>query len=199
MSPDVRSRLDLMLSRRSIASLGDPAPTAEQLDGILAVAASVPDHGSLQPWRFVVVSGEGRAAFGDALAASALERVPDLPTARQDKVRRKAFLAPVLVVVIASPQPSDKVPEWEQVASASCSGYALVLAAHALGLGAVWKTADYLAGKDLATLLALEGSQRLLGWVAIGTPVKVDSRSLPERAVNGHAAVLDGPVLRPYR
>lgn len=138
--------IDVILTRRSISSLGEPAPSDEQLDQILAAATRVPDHGALKPWRFVVVRDEGRAAFGDALADAARSQVADLPEKHQDKLRHKAFLAPIVVVVIASPTAGHKVPEWEQVASASCSGFALALAAHALGLGAVWKSANYLEG-----------------------------------------------------
>jgi nitroreductase len=187
-----------MLSRRSIASLGEPAPTGEQLDGILAAATTVPDHGSLKPWRFVVVRGDGRESFGRALVDAARHDDPELPEPKADKIHGKAFLAPVLIVVIAALQPSEKVPEWEQVASASCTGYALVLAAHALGLGAVWKSANYLAGPAITSLLALEDRQRLLGWVAVGTPVKPDRRPPIDRAPATHAAILDGPALRAY-
>lgn len=187
-----------ILSRRSIASLSEPGPTSEQLRDVLAAATTVPDHGSLKPWRFVVVRGAGREEFGEALADAAVEREPQLPEQARAKLRKKAFLAPVLVVVIFSPQPSEKVPEWEQLASASCTGYALGLAAHLLGLGAVWKSTTQLAGRRLTELLRLGPGERILGWVAIGTPVKEDSRPPKELTVDEHASVLDGPTLRPY-
>ena len=59
---------------------------------------------------------------------------PRSPRAVVAKMRGKAFAAPCTVAVIAAPRPSN-VPVWEQVASASCTGYAMVLAATALGLG----------------------------------------------------------------
>jgi nitroreductase len=198
MTTEVESRLEAILSRRSIASLTDPGPTDEQLAGILAAATTVPDHGSLKPWRFVVVRGDGRDTFGDALAATAVYHSPDLDDGKQAKLRNKAFLAPVLVVLIASPQPSPKVPEWEQVASASCCGYALALAAHVLGLGAVWKSAGQLSGPPLTKLFGLVDGERLQGWVAIGTPAKTDSRPPAEPEADQHTAILDGPALRPY-
>ncbi|HVW81138.1 MAG TPA: nitroreductase [Mycobacteriales bacterium] len=198
MTAVVDRRLEVILSRRSIASLTEPAPEGAELDGILAAATTVPDHGSLKPWRFVVVRGAGRVAFGEALAAAAAHHVADLPEAAQEKLRKKAFLAPLLVAVIASPQPSPKVPEWEQVASASCCGYAIALAAHALGFGAVWKSANYLSGPSLTDVFGLADTERLLGWVAIGTPVKDDPRPPNEPVAAPHAAILDGPALRPY-
>jgi nitroreductase len=199
MTTTANDALGVILSRRSIASLTEPGPSDQQLRDILATATTVPDHGSLKPWRFVVVRGAGRDEFGDALADAALEVSPELPEKGLEKLRNKAFLAPVLVVVIASPQPSEKVPEWEQVASASCTGYALALGAHTVGLGAVWKSANYLSGRRLTSLLSLTAEEKILGWVAIGTPTKDDPRPPNEPAPQDHASVLDGPTLQPYQ
>ena len=96
--------LDLILSRRSAAALAAPGPTREELDQVLLAAGTVPDHGLLRPFRFVVVEGEGRARFGDALAATAAERRPDLPPAGLEKIRAKAIRSPTIVVLIASPK-----------------------------------------------------------------------------------------------
>jgi nitroreductase len=199
MTTTANDALAVILSRRSIASLTEPGPTDQQLHDVLAAATTVPDHGSLTPWRFVVVRGAGRDEFGSALADAALEVDPEIPEKGQEKLRNKAFLAPVLVVVIASPQPSGKVPEWEQVASASCTGYALALGAHTVGLGAVWKSANQLAGRRLTELLSLTPEERILGWVAIGTPTKEDPRPPNEPAPHDHTSVLDGPALQPYQ
>jgi hypothetical protein len=45
------------------------APVASDLETMLTVAASVPDHGGLRPWRFVVIEGEGKRRWADALEA----------------------------------------------------------------------------------------------------------------------------------
>ena len=83
--------LELVLSRRSAAALAEPGPTREQLERVLLAAGTVPDHGLLRPFRFVVVEGDGRARFGDALAATAAERRPDNPAPGLEKVRAKAI------------------------------------------------------------------------------------------------------------
>ena len=197
--------LRLMLERRSIPNVAEPAPSPEQLDGILQAATTVPDHGQLRPWRFVVVSGAARAVFGDALAAAATERAAaagaaEPPAAGLEKLRGKAFVAPMLVAVIASPKPSPKVPEWEQIASASCTGYALVLAAHAMGVGAVWKSASVLDGAALRAALALTGPERLLGWINLGAPVHaVDRRPASQVPLSEVVGVLgSGGELHAY-
>ncbi len=153
-----------------------PAPDGSPPDDgalaqILGAATTVPDHGGLRPWRFAVVRGEGRDRFGDALAAGLIElRGEGIPEAAITKMRGKAYAAPCAVVLIASPRVGSNVPEWEQVASASCTGYAIVLGATALGLGAVWKSAAVLDTEPVRSLFGVADHERLLGWVNLGSP-----------------------------
>lgn len=158
-------------------------PDQGALARILELATTVPDHGGLRPWRFAVVSGAGLDRLGDALVEG-LHRMRgnDLPEAMVAKMRGKAFAAPCKVVVIASPHPESNVPVWEQVSSASCTGYALVLAATTLGLGAVWKSAAVLDTEPLRALFSLADHERLMGWINLGTPAEPGrKRSAPER------------------
>ncbi len=153
------------------------APDATALWRILEIATTVPDHGRLRPWRFAVVAGSGRAQFGEALVAGLHEeRGADLPEAMVAKMRRKAFAAPCAVAVIASPDPTSNVPVWEQVASASCTGYALLLGASALGLGAVWKSAAVLGSAAVRQFFSLGEHEQLLGWINLGDPATTEDR-----------------------
>ena len=85
-------------------------------------------------------------------------------------MRAKAYAAPCAVLLVASPDPTSNVEVWEQVASASCTGYSVVLAATGLGYGAVWKSAAVLATEALRRLVGLTDDESLLGWVNVGTP-----------------------------
>jgi nitroreductase len=163
------SPIDTILGRRSASRLVEPAPPPEQLDVVLRAATTVPDHGALHPWRFVVVAGAGRRTFADALVAAARGDGPPLDPARAAKVSAKAYVAPTCVVVVAAPIEDHKVPVWEQVASASCAGYAITLAAHAIGLGAVWKSVPFLDAPALRECFGVTGAEQLLGWVNLGT------------------------------
>ena len=168
MTPEQAAALQPFLTRRSTAALFPPAPAADEIDAILAVAASVPDHGGLRPWRFVVVSGDARQAFGEALVHAALEVDADLDGEARERIRAKAFVAPALIAVAARVATSAKVPAWEQVASASCAGYAIALAAHQLGLGAIWKSAPFHEGVAIQKVLDLSPDDVFLGWVNLG-------------------------------
>ncbi len=189
----------VILTRRSVSALTEPGPNPEQLTTLLRAASSVPDHGQLRPYRFVVVRGKGRERVGDALAAAAAEQRPELPPGVLAKVKQKAFVAPTLIALIASPRPSANIPEWEQVASASCTGYAILLTAHTLGLGAIWKTSAFCDGADLRTLLAMRPPERLLGWVNVGQPVRpLDDEERPDIDLRAVAAVLDESAILPF-
>jgi nitroreductase len=195
---DPSAMLELILHRRSADSLVEPGPTRAQLDQMLRAAATVPDHGQLRPYRFAVIEGEGRGAFGDALARAAAERKPDAPRGAFDKMRSKAFRSPAIIAVIASPKPG-KIEPWEQHVTAACTGYAIVLAAHALGVGAVWKSVPFTRGRALAELLALADDEQMLGWIHLGTVAGGAPTARPALDLAAVAIQIDGAGAAPYR
>jgi nitroreductase len=175
------ANLEFLLSRRSASALGGPALTRDELSRVLAVTASVPDHGALRPFRFAIVEGEGRAAFGEALASAAAAQRPDLHPAKLDGMRQKPFRSPTTIVLIASPKPG-KIEIWEQHATAACAGYAITLGAHALGLGAAWKSVPFTRGDALTALFGLAPSEEMLGFIHLG------------RAASGEVAAPRAPI-----
>ena len=185
--------LDLLSARRVAPDPDGPPPSSADLETVLRAATSVPDHGRLHPWRFVVVTGAGRAALGDALAAAVVEARPDAPEATVVKARGKPMAAPTVIVLIASPVAGSNVPLWEQHASAACCGYAMVLAGSALGLGAVWKSAGVLAGDRLRHVLSLGPDEVVFGWILLGARSGGASPGpRPEVPLAQVASVLDG-------
>lgn len=71
------------------------------------------------------------------------------------------------------------MPEWEQVASAACAGYAITLAAHALELGAVWKSAPFVDAPAVRACFELAVDEQLLGWINLGHPDPHESSRPP--------------------
>jgi nitroreductase len=189
---DGDSFLELMTSRRSATRLGEPGPTAGELSRILLAATTVPDHGGLRPFRFLVAEGEGRGRFGDALAATVAEHRPGLPAGGLEKVRGKAFRSPTLVAVVASPKPG-KIEIWEQHAAAACAGYAVVLAAYALGVGAVWKSVPYTKGRGFSEILGLAPDEEMLGFIHLGRATEGDAPDPRETPSLGEIATVIEP------
>jgi nitroreductase len=165
-SPEV---LEWLAYRRSAsaATLTGPGPTPDQLDQLLRLAARVPDHGKLSPWRFVVLEGEAKAAYAAALRAIAQDRAdPEKALAALGKFTP----APTAVAVVSRVTPGHKVPEWEQELSAGAAAFALLQAAQAMGFGANWITDWYSFDPAATALLGLRQNERVAAFVFIGTP-----------------------------
>jgi len=66
--------IELLSTRRSVKpdKLGLPGPTPVELETILTIAARVPDHKKLVPWRFIVFEGDARARFGEVIAQACI-------------------------------------------------------------------------------------------------------------------------------
>ena len=165
--------LKLLAGRRSISAnkLGEPGPAPGQLDRILRIAARVPDHRKLAPWRFIVFAGEARARFGARLAEVCAAEEKDTPSAMRLETEAGRFLrAPVVVAVISSPRQDQKAtPEWEQVLSAGAACQNLVVAANASGFGTCWITEWYAYSPGVAKVLELGAAERVAGFIYIGT------------------------------
>lgn len=178
--------LALLRTRRSVSakSLGQPGPSAEALEQILRIAARVPDHKRLAPWRFVVFEGEARAAFGGVLADALVAEDKDAPSPIRLETERARFLrAPVVIAVVSSPRSTSVVPEWEQVLSAGAACLNLCLAAHAMGFAANWITEWYAYSPAVGKALGLGDGERVAGFIYIGTPlVTPDERERPDLA-----------------
>ncbi|WP_428483463.1 nitroreductase family protein [Rhodopila sp.] len=161
--------LDLMLSRESALKLEEPGPSAEDLDRMFASAVRAPDHGRLRPWQFVVIGPDQRARFGAVMAESLLRRVPSASDADLQRERDKAFRSPTIVVVAAKVKKGHKIPEVEQIASASAAAQTIMLAAPALGYGAVWKTGAPAYDPAVKTALGLAETDAIIGFLYVGT------------------------------
>jgi nitroreductase len=161
--------LDLMLSRESALKLESPGPSAADLGRMFDSAVRAPDHGRLRPWQFVVIETAQRAGFGEVMANSLRQRDPAASDAELQRERDKAFRAPVIVVVAAKLRKGHKIPEIEQIASASAAAQTIMLAAPALGFGAVWKTGAPAYDPGVKTALGLAAEDAIIGFLYIGT------------------------------
>lgn len=166
-----QSVIDFMLARRSapIAELKEPAPSDAEIATILKTAARVPDHGMVQPWRFILYRGEARQEIGRMLAARAQEREGPLDEKRQQQELMRFARAPLVIGVVSVAREHPKVPQWEMLLSGGAVAMNLVLAANALGYGSNWITNWYSDDAEGRRLLGLAPDERVIGFVHIGT------------------------------
>lgn len=170
--------LEFLLSRRSRPhkTLTTPVPSREELAPLLTAAARTPDHGKLEPWRFIVLE---RAALvrlaGEIDTCGARLGVEADKIAKAKAQYEGAHLA---VVVVASPVISEKVPEIEQLYSAGAVCLSLLNAALASGWGANWLSGWASHDPDFAcAAIGLAPHEKVAGIIHIGTQTAVP----PER------------------
>jgi nitroreductase len=164
--------LEMLHTRASAVKLRDPGPTPADLDAIFKSALRAPDHGRRRPWRFVVIPTDQRERFGEKMAEVLLEGKPDATSETLRFEREKALRAPLIIVAIARTRPDPKIPEVEQLMSAAAATQNIMLAAHALGYGAMWKTGDPAYDVNMKKALGLEAGDSITGFIYIGTPAE---------------------------
>ena len=178
MLNDRSSLLSLLETRRSgkPRELTGPGPTTAELERILSIAARIPDHGKLHPWRFVTVAEDQRGALEAVLRAALAEENPIATDAHFEKETEFAHYLGQLVVLVSAPVEDHKIPVWEQQLSCGAAGMNLLLAAHALGYVPAWVTGWRAYSEHVRRAFCGPG-ERIAGFIFIGHP----SRELEER------------------
>lgn len=171
--------LDALTTRRSPAQFAEPAPDDETLAEILRTAMRAPDHGKLKPWRFIVLRGDARKRFGDVMAEAMKRREPEIPANMLERERAKPLRAPLIVVLAAAIKEDHKIPVIEQMLAAGAAAQNIMLAAHALGYGAAWKTGAPAYDDFVKETLGLAPSDAIVGFLYLGTPATMPAALPP--------------------
>lgn len=178
--------VDFLATRRSNLAkvMAGPGPEAAARDKILEIAARVPDHRKLTPWRFVIFEGHARSNFGQHIAAAFMADHPNAPADRAIFEGGRLTRAPLVVAVISSPVECPRgTPKWEQELSAGSVCFNMCLASQAHGFGAQWLTEWYAYDARINAALGLAESERVAGFIYIGTPTaKASPRARPNVA-----------------
>lgn len=169
--PDANTAvLEFLLTRRSRPAklLQAPAPDRAALLPMLTAAARTPDHGKLEPWRFIIFEPPALRRLANAVehyGSQAGRTAEDL-----QKGRAQFDDSPLCVAVIEVQKPSDKIPPIEQSYSAGAVCLALLNAALASGWGANWLSGWPSHDRGFCqTALGLSDTERVAGFVHIGT------------------------------
>ena len=126
--------------------------------------------------RAAVQVGAAREQLGELLA----QALPaDASPEALSKPRAMPLRAPLLVVVIARVQAHAKVPAQEQVIAAGCAAHGILLAAHAQGIGAVWRTGELAYNAQVAAGLGLAADEQVIAFLYLGTPER-ELRAVPQ-------------------
>jgi len=192
--------LELIRSRRSIRRYtGDPVP-GKLVEQLLTAATWAPSAHNRQPWRFAILEDGATkarlaAAMGERLRRDLAADGLDAAAIERDAGRAYGRIsgAPLLILLCLTLADMDDYPDARRrghemtmaVQSAAMAGQNLLLAAHALGLGACWLCAPLFCPDVVSATLALPPDWQPQGLITVGYPAeeKTKTRALPETRV----------------
>jgi nitroreductase len=157
-------------TRQSIGQVKpDPVPR-ELIEKILSAAVQAPNHYKVCPWRFVVLTGTGREKLGEAMAQSTKASKPEATEEDLQKDHAKPLRAPVVIAVAVGKPTLPKEKEIEDICATAAAVENMLLAAHGLGLAAMWRTGPSATDPRIKQFFGWEADQHLIGFVYIGYP-----------------------------
>jgi nitroreductase len=165
---------DLIQSRRSRGKMLPDALPRHLIEQVLSVAVHAPNHHDTQPWRFFVLSGAARDRLGDALASALAQRLNGTDPVKLEGLliaeRAKPLRSPVLIVVGVSSEGDDPMTRREDLQAASAALQNMLLAAHSLGLAAIWRTGDGAYDPSVKAHFGLRPKDEIAGILYLGYP-----------------------------
>jgi nitroreductase len=159
---------DAINTRYSVSKVKADALPSPVIMKLLDAGNQAPNHYKVRPWRFVVLMGSARNKLGDVMAASQADRFPDLPQESFDKTRILPLRAPVLIAAGVDKPSESKVLEVENICAVSAACQNILLAAHASGLGAIWRTGEWARDAKVKAFLGFAVDQHIVGFIYVG-------------------------------
>ncbi|WP_067726455.1 nitroreductase family protein [Oceanobacillus damuensis] len=151
----------IIRERRAIKKgYNDKEVTEEKVLEILDDAIWAPNHGMRQPWRFIFVGADQKAAFAKKVAST-------YPEERQQN--REDYLnepSAILVVIMEEP---ELPKQWEENYGATSSMIQnFWLLAWEKNLGVVWKTNPHIYDPKVKELLDVGENEKIIGFLHLG-------------------------------
>jgi len=162
------SAIEQLLSRKSHNRLIAPAPYADEIKIMMQAALRAPDHALLKPWRYRVFTGDSLHHLGEKFVKASTENNPNLTDDKLAKIKNKPLRAPMVIVASVVIKAHPKVPDIEQVLSAGASVQNLIMAAHFLNIGAIWRTGSLAFNRLLMDELGMDSNESIVGFIYLG-------------------------------
>ncbi|WP_219836245.1 nitroreductase [Paenibacillus sp. R14(2021)] len=162
-------------TRRSMGKVTQEPIAKETIEQILEAGVWAPNHRLTEPWRFFVLTGDGRNKLGEALGAIAIANEPEdaIPAEREARLEgamKKAHRAPVIIGAAVVPSDRRDVIELEEYGAVNAAIQNMLLAIHALGLGAIWRSGEPCYNPIMNDCFGLRPQDKMLGFIYLGVP-----------------------------
>lgn len=165
---------DAIKTRRTIPLVSDQAVPANLIEQIIEAGTYAPNHHKTEPWRFYVLQGDGRMKLGRVLREITISQQED-PLSESSIVKierseRNPLRAPVIIAVGVEPSEKENVIMKEEYATVSTSVQNMLLTAHALGLGAIWRTGAICYHPKVSDFFGLSTKGEIVAFIYLGYP-----------------------------
>lgn len=164
--------IETIATRRSLGKMRPDAPPRELVERVLSAGVHAPNHHDTQPWRFFVLTNEGRSDFGEVLAQALSRRLGEADPTQRDALlkgeRAKPMRSPVLIVVGVQSESDDPMTRREDLQAASAALQNMLLAANSLGLAALWRTGDGAYDDSVKAWFNLRPQDEIAGILYLG-------------------------------
>jgi len=159
--------MDVIRTRRTIGkSEGDIA--RDVILELIEAATWAPNHKLTQPWRFSIVAGSAREALGEVWARNAAAGMAEpVRSAFIEGESRKLLRSPY-VIVVSTCTDADPMRAEEDLTATAAAVQNMLLAAHARGLCAAWKTGKIVHDLAVKAFLGLDPADRIVAFVYLG-------------------------------
>ena len=174
--------LEGLSTRRSVYKFADACPDLGHVRTALDAAVLAPNHYKTRPWRFAVISGDGRHKLAEAMgkAAARLNRPAE-------RAKAKPFTAPIQILAAMRLTPDHpKAVEHEEMLAVGAAIQNLMLALHAQGIGSIWTTGAVSDSDEVKRMAGwAEAGDRVVGMIYAGYPNP--DKAFPPRPPCSHA------------
>lgn len=166
--------LEAIKTRRSIGKVKDVPVPFDWIEKILEAGTYAPNHYRTEPWRFFVINGDSRKRLGAVLEEIVRIDQAGLDTEEVDrkaeKARNSPLRAPVIIAVGVEPGNKKNVIIKEEYAAVCCAIQNMLLTAHSMGLGAIWRTGASIYHEKVKEFFGLTAEGEMVGFIYLGYP-----------------------------
>jgi nitroreductase len=181
---------DLIRTRRTIGAFTDQPMAAETISALLETAVWTPNHRMTEPWRFIIVTGDGRSAYANVRRQMVIETSKSADEAERQKAGDGTFdkfaAIPAYLLVIHKQAADPEICEEDYAACAALIQNFMLLAWEQR-IGTAWKT--FKNDARLRALFQLTADEKVVGIIHIGYPAETPTSA--RQPLNGRVTLID--------
>jgi nitroreductase len=141
----------------------------ETISQIVENATWAPSHGNLQPWRFVVFTGEGLKKLADFQSELYKESSGEkFKEATYQTLQTNPLKASHVIALCLKRDPNKKFPEVEEISAVATAVQNIYLSVAVYDLGGYWTTGGITYNEKAKPFFGLGPDDRLMGFFYIG-------------------------------